>query len=329
MRRTLVSLLFGLSLVVSASPALAQKVTVKLGTLAPDGSAWHNLLKDMAEQWKKASNGAVELKIYAGGKAGNEGDMVKKLQIGQLHAAAISVIGLHDIESGPQAASTPGMIANDKEWDCVFDKLTPTYEKKLDDKGFVVLSWGDTGWARIFTRRDDARTPAALKGMKIFAWAGDPHAARAWETVGFQPVVISSTDILPSLSTGMIEGFATTPIMAMTARWFEQAKNMPDVNWGKLPGATIITKSTWEKIPAEHRPKLMEIARATGAKINTEVAKMSQDAVESMKKNGLKVIALNDAEKAEWQKAAEKSWPVIRGGVVTAEDFDQVKKVRD
>ncbi len=328
MRRSLVSVLFGLALALSASTASAQKVTIKLGTLAPDGSAWHNLLKEMAEEWKKASGGKVNLKIYAGGVAGNEGEMVKKLHIGQLQSAAISVIGLHDIESAPQAVSTPGMINTDKEWNCVFEKLTPHFDKKLADKGFVVLAWGDTGWVNLYSKRE-GKSPADYKGMKIFAWAGDPYAVKAWEVAGFQPVVISSTDILPSLSTGMIEGFATSPIMGMTARWYEQAKNMPDMRWGRLPGATIIKKETWEKIPEDLRPKLLEIARNTGKKIDSAVAQMSADAINSMKKNGLKVHSLTDAQKAEWQKLAEKTWPVIRGGVVTNEDFDLVKKTRD
>lgn len=328
MRRSLVSVLFGLALALTATDASAKKVTLKLGTLAPDGSAWHNLLKEMAADWKKISGGKVNLRIYAGGVAGNEGDMVKKLHIGQLHAAAITVIGLHDIDSASQAISTPGMINTDNEWSCVFEKLAPYFDKRLADKGFVVLAWGDTGWVNIYSKRD-GKVPADFKGMKMFAWAGDPHSVKAWEVAGFQPVVISATDMLPSLSTGMIEGFANSPIMAMTARWYEQAPNMVDAKWGRLPGATIIKKDVWEKIPEDIRPKLLESARRTGKKIDAAVAQMSADAINAMKKNGLKVHSLNDAQKAEWQKLAEKTWPVIRGGVVSNEDFDLVRKTRD
>ena len=84
-----------------AAPVQAQEVRIKLGTLAPNGSTWHTLLKEMGQKWSEASNGQVKLIIYPGGVQGNEGDMVKKTRIGQLQAVALTTIGLHDITPEP------------------------------------------------------------------------------------------------------------------------------------------------------------------------------------------------------------------------------------
>src|SRR3954451_23559030 len=83
---------------------------IKLGTLAPSGSTWHTLLKEMGQKWSEASGGKVKLIIYPGGVVGNEGDMVKKTRIGQLQAAAPTTIGLHEITPEPQAVDVPTMI---------------------------------------------------------------------------------------------------------------------------------------------------------------------------------------------------------------------------
>ena len=80
-----------------AAPAHAAPVRIKLGTLAPQGSTWHQLLQELAQKWSQASNGQVELKVYAGGTQGNEGEMIRKISIGQLQAASITAIGLHEI----------------------------------------------------------------------------------------------------------------------------------------------------------------------------------------------------------------------------------------
>ncbi len=101
-------LALGLALAALASTASAQEVVVKLGTLAPNGSTWHNLLKEMGERWAQASGGKVKLRIYAGGTQGSEGDMVRKMAVGQLQAAAITNVGMHDIVKEPQAISAPG-----------------------------------------------------------------------------------------------------------------------------------------------------------------------------------------------------------------------------
>lgn len=327
MRRiTASALLFALAL--AGAPARADTVTVKLATVAPDGSPWHNLLKEMGEKWAVDSGGKVKLKIFAGGIQGNEGDVIRKMRIGQLQAGAVSSVGLRDIDSAPQSLGAPGLISGDEELAYVYEKLAPVWEEKLAKKGFIVLSWGDTGWGRIFSTRM-ARTPKEMQGLKVFAWSGDPGAVDAWKVMGFEPIVISVTDMLPSLSTGMIEGFATTPLLAMTARWYEKTKYMPDVRWGRLGGATIVTKEAWARIPEDVKPKLVATAKMIGAKINVEIAKMEIDSIAAMKKNGLVVLELNDAEKAEWQAAAEKTWRVIRTEVCEPADFDQVLKTRD
>ena len=103
-------------LAVLATPALGQQpVQVKLGTLAPNGSTWHEILKEMAERWSQASNGTVKLRIYPGGTQGNEGEMIRKMAVGQLQGAAVTTTGLHDIAPEPQALSVPQLLDGDDE----------------------------------------------------------------------------------------------------------------------------------------------------------------------------------------------------------------------
>ena len=95
-----------------AASADHAKTKIKLGTVAPVGSAWHQLLVEMGQKWAEASGGTVELKIYAGGSLGNEGDLVRKMNIGQLQAAAITTIGMHEITPEPQAVDVPLMLTD-------------------------------------------------------------------------------------------------------------------------------------------------------------------------------------------------------------------------
>jgi hypothetical protein len=51
--------------------------------------------------------------------------------------------------------------------------LQPRLEGDLKEKGFVVLSWADTGWVRFFSKEPVIR-PEDLRPTNLFAWAGDP-----------------------------------------------------------------------------------------------------------------------------------------------------------
>ena len=74
-----------------------KKITIKMATLAPQGTEWHSMLVGMGQEWKKATNGEVRLRIYPGGVVGDERDMIRKMRIGQIHAGAITTEGLSEI----------------------------------------------------------------------------------------------------------------------------------------------------------------------------------------------------------------------------------------
>src|SRR5512139_659579 len=120
-----------------AFPAQAAPTVVKMATLAPEGSSWYRVLQEMGEEWKKASGGAIALRIYPGGVAGDEDAVIRKMRVGQIQAAAITGIGLSYLDRSFYALHIPMMYASDEEFDYVRDRFGPSLEKILDAKGFV------------------------------------------------------------------------------------------------------------------------------------------------------------------------------------------------
>ena len=318
-------LAFVVALFLAALPTAARAdVVIKLGTLAPNGSTWHTLLKEMGQKWEQASGGKVKLRIYPGGVLGNEGDMVKKMRIGQLQAAALTTIGLHDIAPDAQAVDVPMMVDSWPTLDYVMARMAPKLERIIEGKGYVVLGWSEVGFVRFFSTKKFASL-AEMQGAKMFCWEGDPASAEAWRVGGFHPVVMSSTDIVPGLQTGLIDTVALAPLYAYSSRMFEKAKYMLDLPWTVLTGGTVVRKDEWDKVPADLKPKLIEISREYAKKIATEVRRMDNEALENMVKQGLVVVKPTDP--AAFFAAAQKTYSVIRGKVVPAETFDEVKKL--
>src|SRR3954470_11537414 len=277
-------------LCLSAGAASAQTVRIKLGTLAPQGSTWHQLLQQMAQDFSKASGGKVELKIYAGGTQGSEGEMIRKMSIGQLHAASITAIGLHEITPEPQAEDAPFMIDSYEEYDYVHERVRGKLEAAISQRGFQVLQWGEVGFVYLFSTQP-YRTPADFGKGKVFTWNGDPGAEAAWKAAGFHPVVLSSTDLVPSLTSGMINIIGQSPLYAYTTNLYSRANNMLNLRWGFLTGATVVRKDVWEKIPQDVRQQLLQISEDYGKKTREDVRKQNEDAIAQMKKRGLNVVA--------------------------------------
>lgn len=305
------------------APAQAQ-VVLKLGTLAPVGSPWHEILKDMAQRWSDASGGEVKLKIYAGGTQGNEGDMIRKLGIGQLQAAGLSNVGMQDITPEPKALSLPLFFAGEDEAECAFERTRPTLEALLGRRGYAVAHWSRLGTIHLFCT-EPRRTPGDMATSKFFTQEGDEQAAEAWRLVGFRPVQLSATDLYPALQTGMIDCAPSLPIYVLTARLHEKARYMADLAWGRAYGATLVRKDAWEKIPATLRAKLVAIAHETGARADLEVRRMNGDALAAMRKQGLTVVAVDPAP---WRAAMARARPILRGGLVPAAFYDELDRAR-
>jgi TRAP-type C4-dicarboxylate transport system substrate-binding protein len=303
----------------------AEDVTIKLGTLAPSGSAWHEALKDMAQRWQDASGGQVKLRIYPGGAQGSEGDMIRKLGIGQLQAVAVSNVGLHDVVPEPQTFSAPLLFENETEMECAFGRVKGQLEDSLRKRGLVALQWSRVGMASFFCNAP-FKTPAEMARAKMFAWEGDPATVKAWRAAGFHPVVLSSTDLVPGLTTGMVDCVGNVPLYMLTSRAFEKARYLIDLPLGAVLGATVVRKDTWDQIAPDVQARLLEISREIGTRIDAEVRRLNADAVDAMKKQGLEVVSV---EPEAWRPTLEKGWSVFRGEVVPAKFFDEVQASRD
>ncbi len=318
------------ALIAREVPASAAQDTliVKLGTSAPEGSSWDQIFKEMGENWKQVTGGAVALRIYPGGVLGDEPDLVRKMRVGQIQAGALTAAGLSAIDASVAALQIPMMYRSYDELDYVRERLRPTLEKRLLEKDFVVLNWGDAGWVMFFAREPFA-TPDDLRKMKLFVWAGDNDAVELWKTAGFRPVPLPATEILTGLQTGLINAFDTTPLLALSSQWFGLAPHMLDLRWAPLLGATVMTKKAWDRIPIGARPGVLQAAAHAGERLKGDIRAANDKAIAAMKEHGLKVQLSTPSIEAAWQKTAEEIYPKIRGTLVPPPVFDEARRLRD
>jgi len=310
------------------APAAAQPVLVKMATLVPDGSSWHLILKETADKWRTLSNGSVTVRLYAGGVAGDDPDVVRKMRLGTLNAGVLTWVGVAEIDKSVYALGVPMMYDSYEELYYVLERMRPRLEASLDAKGFVVLNWADGGWVHFFAQKPVA-VPDDLKAMKLFTWAGDATSVDLWKSVGFNPVPLPATEIATGLQTGLVTALGCPPQVAVISQYYNYAKNMTDLPWQLLLGATLINKSVWERIPADLRPPLLQAAREAGTRLQEEVRKSGDRDVEAMKKRGLNVVPVDARAREQWRKVAESLYPRIRGTVVPADAFDEAMRYRD
>lgn len=304
----------------------AADVQLRVGTLAPKNSLYHRQLLEVGEGWRKAQGAGAKYVVFADGSQGGEAEMARRMRIGQLQGALLSVVGLREIEPSITALqSLPLLFRSWDELDYVREKMRPAMEKKFLDKGFVVLGWGDAGWVRFFSK-DAAVRPDDYKRMKFFAWGAELEQQAIMKSLGYTPVPLETADILPSLQTGMINVVPSTPYFALASQVYNTAPHMLEINWAPIVGALVLTSKAWDAMSPEAQQALRATGDKAGVQMRTQARKEVDEAVDAMKKRGLVVHTPTAAEMKEWNALAEALYPRIRGSMVPAETFDEVFK---
>jgi len=300
---------------------------IKLGTLAPKGSLYHKALLDMGEKWRHAQGGGANFTVFTDGTQGSEADIVRRMRVGQLNAALLTVIGMSEIDPSVTALQKmPMMFRSWDEVDYVREKMRAKLEQRLEEKGFVVLFWAEAGWVRFFAKEAVLR-PEDFRRKKIFAWSGDNDQVEIMKAMGYQPVVLETADIMPALQTGLINVVPCASIYALALQFHGPAPHVLDINWVPIVGATVVTRKAWDAMTPAAREELRRAADIAGADIRAKSRVEDREALEAMKKRGLKVHVLTPEADAEWRKLSESVYPMIRGRMVPADTFDEVRRL--
>ena len=315
-----------LVLVSIAAADAAPQTTIKLATMAPDGSAWHKALMGMGSVWRRVSNGGVALRVYAGGTAGDESAVVRKMRIGQLDAAAITIVGLVAIDPAFESLGIPLLFDSYEELAGVLDVMQPYFEERLEAKGFVLLSWAHLGWAHLFSGRA-IRSIDDLKKAKIFVSAGDDARVQWWKDNGFSPRALATTDILTGLQTGMIDTMVSTPLIAMSMQWYKRVPYMNHLPLGPVVGANVMTRRSWNRLSEVERQGMLAAAQRTEAQIFAKISADDEAAIALMSERGLTVV--DSADPVEWRRQIARFAAEMRGEMVPAVAYDRMLAARD
>jgi TRAP-type C4-dicarboxylate transport system substrate-binding protein len=301
-------------------------LTIKMGSLIPPGSPWDINLRRMAVEWAEFFNDTATTEIYTGGAAGDEQDILRKIRLKQLHAAGLTTGGLTQIFAGVLAPGIPLLVETEDELDYVLREMTPMFSEEFSKQGYKILFWTTAGWAHFFSR-DPVVYPADLREQKIWNMAGNPRVANAFRKMGFRIVTFPMMDMLIQLQTGGADAFVTSPLVVATNQWFGVAKHMTAWRYAPFFGAFVILAETWNKIPADLRPKLQAVADKYARRMREETIRASREAVEAMEKIGLTVNEAPEEALRAWRDLVEEGLEFFVGRQFDVAFYDRARKL--
>jgi len=273
-----------------APPGAFSKIaTIKIATLAPEGSSWVQTLENLNVELKQKTGNSVRLRIYSGGVLGDEKDMIRKMYVGQIQGAVLTAAGLAGIFKEMDVFQIPFLFDNYDEVDHVLDKMDGFFKKGFSDKGYVLSAWSEGGFIRLMSTIPIASLND-LQKAKVWTWEDAPMAKAIFDEAGVSAIPLSLPDVLVGLQTGLVEVVYAPPTGAISLQWFTKTKFMTEVPLIYLIGGIVIKKSAFKKLSADHQQVFMELCTKYMDQLKLVIRQENQEAIKVMAKHGVKLI---------------------------------------
>ncbi len=286
-----------------ALPAQAQ--TLKIATLAPEGSAWMSAMREAAQEVESASSGRVKIKFYPGGVMGNDSTVIKKIRLGQLQGGALTATELASIAPNAPIYGLPFLFSDLDQVSAARQALDDKLAAELQAKGYRMISISGVGFAYLMSNRDIA-SREALQASKVWVPQGDLIAERTFRAGGISPVPLPLADVFTALQSGLIDTVGNTPAGAIALQWHGGLKQILDLPLTYVAGFVVVDERAFGKLSAEDQQVLLAAFRRGGERIDQNNREADAQALEALVELGVEKVAVSEQEVLRWRQIGEQ-----------------------
>jgi len=297
-----------------AAPASSQ-TTIKVGLALPQGMAGFDHVNGMYETFKKEveanSKGELKVDLAYGGSLGNPNDRMNQMRRGIIQMSDASDGNYATIYPDIQVFSLPYLFPDEKTAWKVFDG--PAGTKMAEDMraktGIRVLGWWEAGGFRHFSSNKAIRTVKDFGGQKVRALG--PANAKPVEAAGGTASAIPFNELYTSLKTGVVDAQDNSVSVFRLVKLYEVQKFLTLSAHSYSFGPMGMNDAFYAKL-SDANKKVIDDAAKKAIAYNRETSrKIEGEALAFVKQNGVTVIEMTAAEKAEMRakmQPAVKDW---------------------
>lgn len=276
------------------------QTTIKIATVAPEGSAWMTQMRAAAAQSSAATEGRVQFKFYPGGVMGNDSAVLRKIRLGQLQGGAFTGSEAGAIFSTAQLYSLPFLFRHANEVDAVRAVMDAELAAAFSANGFQALSITGVGFAMLMSKHDVAGREA-LRQRKVWVPHNDVIAERTFRGGEISPIPLPLPDVFTALQTGLIDTVGNTPAGAVALQWHGSLRQVLDLPLSYITGYVVVDARSWGRLTEADRGLVLQAFADKGRLIDQGNRKADAQALEALQSMGVKLVQPDASEVARWE----------------------------
>ena len=298
----------GFAALALAFAATAQGATLKLATVAPEGSGWMREMRSVAKTIAERSDGRVELKLYPAGVMGNNAAVIRKIKLGQLQGAAFTGAEASVIYKDAPVYGLPFLFRDYAEIDHVRAAVDPLLRAGFERAGYVAAGISGGGFAYLMSTKPLA-THADLVRAKVWTPQSDRISEVSFAAGGVSPIPLPLTDVYPGLQTGLVDTVANTFAGTIFFQWHTRVKHVVDLPLTYVMGFLLFDGKALAKLEAGDRALVVEEIGRAFDRLDASSRRDNEEARATLAKLGIAFHEPTGDDAARWREigaAAEK-----------------------
>jgi len=309
-----------------AAPAVASKTTtLKIATIAPDGTGWMLAMREGAKEIASRTDGRVKFRFYPGGIMGNDKSVLRKLRIGQLHGGAITGGGLALIDPNTLVYSLPFTFRSEEEIDYARAHMDPVLIESLKDAGFITLGFVEGGFAYLMSVAP-VHGMEDLRGRKVWIPEGDDVNRAVFEDMNISPIPLPLPDVLTGLQTGLIDTVGASAIGAIALQWHTRVKYVTDTPLIYLHGALLVDRRAFSKLAAKDQAVVRGVMAEVATRLKRETRLDDKKARRALQNQGITFVTPSrEADMKLHESVAGTADRLAKEGVVPLPLLEQLR----
>lgn len=306
----------------------SQAAVLKIAALAPEGTNWAKTLKEFSKEVKEKTSGKVKIKIYYGGVAGDEPDVLRKIRVGQMHGGVFTGRTLGDISGEARVLEIPFNFYSKREKGLkALTEMTPYLNQSIEKAGFVNLGFYEIGQVYVVSTKK-VSSLAEMRGIKIWSWEGDKVVEAMVESLELVSVPLALPDVLSSLSTGMIDAAYAPPLGILALQWQSQIKYLVDFPTAYSIGALLIGQKGLKKLSKDQQKIVKELGAKYVKKANTYAIEDNEKGLKTLKDQGVQFISFDEKDTARAEEIRAKVISKLKGKVFSEKTLKKLEQYR-
>lgn len=311
MKRFFLKTLVAAVAVASVGMAAAQDIksrTFKLATQNPKGHPTVTGTEKFAELVAAKSGGKLKINLFPGGVLGGDQANVSALQGGTLEMVVMNSGILASQVKEFAVFDFPFQFASGAEANAVLDgPFGQKMHDKLADKGMIGLAYWELGFRDLTNGKRAINTVDDIAGLKIRV-IPNPINLDWVKALGANPVPMAFPELYAALETRALDGQENPMSVILANKFNEVQKHLALTHHQYNPQSLLMSKKVWDTLSADERKIIADAAREASVVQRQLAAQASDSALDALKKSGMAVTQLSDAE---MNKLREKLRPVI------------------